>query len=122
MKKFFIIALVTVVGGAFMKLPSTTVLAKFDWFQKNEEKEKESGADRQMVSWWWSRAYPDPTDINHKFYSAWLQAQAMRHPEIYDGANGASGASGVETFNGNWTGIGPSQNIGGRILSIAIDP
>ena len=124
MKKYFIIALVTVVGGTLLKVYPTANLSSFEWFknEKEEKEEKETGADRQMMSWFWSRGYPDPTDLNHKFYSAWLQAQAMRHPEIYNGANGTSGAAGVEYFNGNWIGIGPSQNIGGRILSIAIDP
>src|SRR5690348_1217678 len=126
MKKYFIIALVTVVGGTMLKLYPTVNLSRFEWFknekEEGEEKEKESGADRQMMSWFWSRAYPDPTDLNHKFYEGWLQAQAMRHHEIYDGANGTSGTNGIDYFNGNWVGIGPSQNIGGRILSIAIDP
>jgi photosystem II stability/assembly factor-like uncharacterized protein len=128
MKKYFIIALVTVVGGTLLKMSSTVNLAQFEWLKnekegETEEKEKETGADRQMMSWFWSRAYPDPTDLNHKFYSGWLQAQAMRHPvELLDGANGTSGANGIDYFNGNWIAIGPSQNIGGRILSIAIDP
>src|SRR5437660_10390054 len=98
MKKYFIIALVTVVGGTMLKLYPTVKLSAFKLFKNekaNEENEKESGADRQLMSWFWSRAYPDPTDLNHKFYSAWLQAQAMRHREIYDGANGTSGASGI---------------------------
>jgi hypothetical protein len=75
-----------------------------------------------MASWWWSRAYPEPGDINQKFYQAWIQAKAMKNREIMSKANGLSGADDVELFSGNWTAIGPSQNIGGRILSIAIDP
>lgn len=81
---------------------------------EHEEEERESGADKQLASLWWSRAYPEPGDINDKFYRAWVHAQNMKKPpeELYRTA----------AFSGNWVGIGPSQNIGGRILCIAIDP
>ncbi len=125
MKKFFLLGMLLVVGGTLLKLSSDGGKWEHDALnekREGEEHEKESGADRQMSSWWWSRAYPDPTDINHKYYSGWLQAKAMRNPEVFSGANAISGANGIDLFSGNWTPIGPSQNIGGRILSIAIDP
>lgn len=85
----------------------------------NEEQEKESGTDRQLTSLWWSRAYPDPGNINDKFYKGWLQAKAMREPgPLYRSQKLAA----ANAFRGNWVGIGPSQNIGGRILCIAVDP
>ena len=126
MKKLFVLGIVIVVGGTLFRLSSSGNSHPLEWLEKEgeeeEENERESGADKQMASWWWSRAYPDPTDINHKFYRGWIQAQAMRTREIFSGANGISGANDVELFSGNWAAIGPSQNIGGRILSIAVDP
>jgi Sortilin, neurotensin receptor 3, len=87
--------------------------------REDEENEKETGADRQMASLWWSRAYPEPGDINDKFYKGWLHAKAMRETgPAYRGQQPA----GINVFSGNWMGIGPSQNIGGRILCIAVDP
>lgn len=80
-----------------------------------EEYEKESGPDRQLMSLWWQRAYPDPGNINEKFYNGWLQAKAMQDAELYRQQD-------INGFRGNWMGIGPSQNIGGRILCLAIDP
>lgn len=72
-----------------------------------------SGADKQLATWWWTRAYPEHERLNDRFYKAWLHATAMRDSGTLYRQN---------SFRGNWTGIGPSQNIGGRILSIAIDP
>ena len=123
MKKLFLLGMVIVVGGTVLRLSYPGNSLPVEWLEKEgQEEEKESGADKQMASWWWNRAYPDPTDINHKFYRGWIQAQAMRTREVRSRANGTSGANDIELFNGNWTAIGPSQNIGGRILSIAIDP
>lgn len=88
----------------------------------HEEHEKESGADKQMISWWWSRAYPEPENINEKYYRGWLQAQALKNPEAVSQRYGANSSKNANLFSGNWTAIGPDQNIGGRILSVAIDP
>lgn len=89
---------------------------------EGEEDEKESGVSKQMETWWWSRAYPEPKDMEWKYAKAWEQAQALKHPEILSGAQGTNGSDGVTVFGGNWLSIGPDQTIGGRILSIAIDP
>lgn len=77
-----------------------------------EYNEAESGADRQLASWFWARGYPEPAAINDKFFDGWLQAKAMKDAQL----------SRTSQFSGNWMAIGPSQNIGGRILCIAIDP
>src|SRR2546421_6747258 len=123
MKTLFLIGMVIVIGGTWLKISSLNeVEGNAPRKEEGEENEKQSGADRQMSSWWWSRAYPDPANLNQKFYSAWLQAQAMKNPELMSGANGIGGTNNTNLFSGNWSGIGPDQNIGGRILSIAIDP
>ena len=124
MKKLFLIGMVIVVGGTLFRLSTAENSHPIEWLreEEGEEDEKQSGANKQMASWWWARAYPDPSNFNHNFYRDWIQAQAMRNREILSGANGVSEANDIDLFNGNWTAIGPSQNIGGRILSIAIDP
>ncbi|HUR12444.1 MAG TPA: T9SS type A sorting domain-containing protein [Flavitalea sp.] len=91
----------------------------------DEEEERESGADKQMASWWWSRGYPDPENINEKYYQGWLQALAMKNPELKSQRNDASisnTSNTVSVFSGNWTAIGPNQSIGGRVLCVAVDP
>jgi hypothetical protein len=90
--------------------------------RESGESERESGADKQMSSWWWSRAYPDPEYINEKFYNGWLHAREMKNPRFHYQANGPENSNNTNVFSGNWRAIGPDQNIGGRILSIAIDP
>src|ERR1700730_17038615 len=125
MKKLFLIGMVIVIGGAWLRITSSVISNSFQLSAnevEEEEHEKESGADKQMANWWWSRAYPDPTDINHKYYNAWLHAKAMKTPELLYGTNGTQGTNNTNLFSGDWTAIGPDQNIGGRILSIAIDP
>src|SRR5688572_19292516 len=89
-----------------------TGFAEFE--MEEEEEEKGAAVEKQMSSFWWARAYPEPGDINDKFYKAWIQAENMRKPadQLYRTA----------VFGGNWIPIGPSQNIGGRILCIAVDP
>ena len=85
-----------------------------------EGEEKESGADKQMSSWWWARAYPEAENINEKYYNGWQQAESLKEngPQY----SGIRSGSDINLFSGNWTAIGPNQNIGGRVLSIAIDP
>ena len=87
-----------------------------------EEEEGEAGADKQMMAWWWARGYPEPGNINEKYYSAWEHAERMKNPEAVSEPSGIRGNLSPNLFSGNWLAIGPNQNIGGRVLSIAIDP
>lgn len=82
--------------------------------EENEEAEKESGVDGQMMTWFTARAYPDPYYLNDKFMKGWQEAEAIRHQQ-YASRRG-------RIMSGQWNSIGPSSGIGGRILSIAIDP
>lgn len=86
------------------------------------EQEREDGVEKQMSSWWWSRAYPDPENINGKFYKAWEYSQAMKRPELLSSNSSGNFTNNTNLFNGNWMAIGPDQNIGGRILCVAVDP
>src|SRR5688572_641816 len=83
--------------------------------RKKTPQEREAGADKQAGSWFWSRAYPDPEGMNDKFFNGWLQAQAMKNPELKS-QSATSGTrntvSSMNLFSGNWTAIGPNQNIG----------
>lgn len=90
--------------------------------EEEEEKEKESGAEKQLSSWWWSRAYPGPLNISDRYYQGWLQSLELKDRDGFSNGSGIRGESGTNLFGGNWVPIGPNQNIGGRILSIAIDP
>jgi photosystem II stability/assembly factor-like uncharacterized protein len=93
--------------------------------RKKTPQEREAGADKQAGSWFWSRAYPDPEGMNDKFFNGWLQAQAMKNPELKSQTATRGSLNTVSTsnlFSGNWTAIGPNQNIGGRVLCIAVDP
>ncbi|MBC7827645.1 MAG: T9SS type A sorting domain-containing protein [Chitinophagaceae bacterium] len=95
---------------------------EFSGEAEEQEEERESGADKQMSSWWWARGYPDGADINEKYYRAWLQALNMKNPERVSTRSGINDNTGIHLFSGNWVSIGPNQSIGGRILSVAIDP
>ncbi|MFL5740525.1 MAG: VPS10 domain-containing protein [Flavisolibacter sp.] len=82
---------------------------------KDEEEESESGMAGSLSSWFWARAYPDPYYLEDKYMKGWHQAQAMRRQQEQLRGTGI-------TASGLWNPIGPFSGIGGRILSIAIDP
>src|SRR5689334_5367910 len=88
--------------------------------EKEEEDEEgdeaeESGMAGSLSSWFWARAYPDPYYLEDKYMKGWQQAQAMRQQQ--------DALRGTRTMaSGLWNPIGPFSGIGGRILTIAIDP
>jgi|ADGO01.1.fsa_nt_gi hypothetical protein len=65
---------------------TVTLGSIFVWKSKvNEEfedKEATSGVKGQLWSFWWARAYPDPTNITAKWMAAWEHEQALRMPDI----------------------------------------
>jgi len=121
MKKLILLMLVLVAGLLFLNVAREKWSGEVEGYEEEEE-ERFSGADKQLASWWWAKAYPDPSYIESKYYQGWLHAKAMKEPPIIYQRNGASQTNNTTVYNGNWIPIGPSQNIGGRILSIAIDP
>lgn len=80
----------------------------------DEEEEKESGIAGQMFQWFSARAYPDPYYLNDKYMNGWLQAEAIRNQQ--------TAAVDYRVLGGMWNAIGPDNGIGGRILTLAIDP
>ncbi len=79
-----------------------------------ERKPEQSGAGKQMQMLFQARAFPDPYYLNDKYERAWKQAEAIRDRQ--------SMARVTSVISSQWMSIGPSKVIGGRILSIAIDP
>lgn len=92
-------------------------------FQLAENEEETTDADKQMESWWWSRGYPDPENVNSKFIAGWHQSQIIRQQTSrYKGGNSLNGGPFIASGFGDWASIGPTMDIGGRSLSIAINP
>ncbi len=81
------------------------VLSESFLFNENKE-EKTSGAFNALQFWTAQRAYPEKDIPNGKYFSAFQQKKTRLNKV----------QSQVE-----WKGIGP-KNIGGRTLSVAIDP
>ncbi len=91
--------------------------------REREEEEggegRQTGAEKQMMSWMWSRGYPDPTNLNAKFWAAWQE-----YKEIKANTNAIlnNGTANRLTGYGNWSSLGTVNNIGGRIVCMTIDP
>lgn len=101
-------------------LITTTFLVVRNFGRTEEEDVKkipQSGAARQLETWWWARAYPDPTYINDKWWDAWEHEKVLRASQKNYGAA-------ARVVGGNWSTIGPNHSAGpgGRMLSIAINP
>lgn len=90
-------------------------------FEEEEEyKEgRQTGVEKELSTWLWSKGYPDPVNLSEKYWKAWLQAQEIKKNTIF--GSFALREMGTSSF-GNWTVLGNVANIGGRVLSIAIDP
>ena len=87
--------------------------------EKAEKREgHQTGADKQLASWLWSKGYPDASNLTAKYQKAWEE-----HNELIRNTSSLfANQIGIETY-GNWAQLGTSvANLGGRILSIAIDP
>ncbi|HEY6062938.1 MAG TPA: hypothetical protein VIV35_04985, partial [Chitinophagaceae bacterium] len=87
--------------------------------EEREEKEEESGVDKQLSMWFQSKAYPNPYNLDAKYQRAWEQVVRIKKERN-------STYNRNQSFS-NWTSLGPSVDnggsiIAGRILCIAIDP
>lgn len=91
-----------------------------DSIQEPEEEQEEghqTGAEKQMMTWLWSKGYPEPTNLTQKYENAWEQ-----YKEIKKNTQALfNGQTRLDTY-GTWSSLGSVANIGGRILCIAIDP
>lgn len=89
---------------------------------KGEEEEREdghqSGADKQLQSWFWSKGYPNPENLGGKYENAWEQ-----YLEIKKNTDKLLNTNNARTNGyGGWASLGTVSNIGGRVVCIAIDP
>jgi photosystem II stability/assembly factor-like uncharacterized protein len=118
MKPLSIISVLSIFLFAF--LLSYTSYEKGN-IKKEEEEEKEghqTGADKQLASWLWTRGYPDASNMTQKYSDAWEEYKEIKQNTsalLYQTRPG------TESF-GAWSSLGSVANIGGRILTIAIDP
>ncbi len=95
-------------------LRTEEMTSKYEEEKEEEEEERfgpMSGADRQLGMWLQAKGYPDPTYLGDKYARAWQQYLQIKKNGSLSRGNAA-----------NWTSIGPSTTIGGRIVCIAIDP
>ena len=89
--------------------------------KEQNENEKSTDADKQMEQWFWSRGYPDPKNINEKYSGGWQQAKELE--TFTRNLLGSATAKGESSSGlGSWVSLGPNSVIGGRTLSIAINP
>ena len=94
------------------------ITQKEQWEENEEEREgHQTGAEKQLASWLWSKGYPDAANLGSKFWNAWEE-----YKEIKKNTNALQGNQLQVDSYGSWASLGSVANIGGRILSIAIDP
>src|ERR1700754_65685 len=85
--------------------------------EEEEEEEKASGAGKQLEAFWQQQVYPDPSNIDDKWWAAWQHHVSMQTPE-----NNVPASGSAREDYGAWTALGPTNSPGGRILSLAINP
>lgn len=121
MKKPNILLQVIIISTAFVifsltqysPVPRPLLLNEYDK-QEEEEEEKQSGAGRQLMSWFQAKGYPDPTYMTDKYQRAWQQVLELKEKTNQQPSHRLNAA--------NWTNTGPVTGIGGRMLCVAIDP
>jgi hypothetical protein len=88
---------------------------------ETEEAERETyGIDKELMSWYQAKGFPDPSYMTAKYLSAWEYALQMK--EYAKKRNQYNGLMRGQGVNGNWTSLGPDNGTGGRVLTIAINP
>lgn len=84
--------------------------------EEGEEDELQSGAAKQLNTWFQAKAYPNPENLSNKYQKAWIQhMENIRRTQP---------ATRIQVAN--WTSLGHCLNgatrIGGRVVCLAIDP
>ncbi len=75
-----------------------------------------TGVEKQLSSWFWEKAYPNPSNLARKYMKAWEEVKELEKNSLLNNPN-----TRVLGGMGNWTAFGPKV-FGGRVLSIAINP
>jgi hypothetical protein len=77
------------------------------------KKKKETGSEKQLAMWFHSKGYPEPSNLSGKFQAGWQQYLDIKEK---------TGSHQTRVAAANWTSLGDVSTIGGRILSITVDP
>ncbi len=118
MKPLYSLALLSIILFALFLTYITYEKGQIKIEKKKEKALHQTGADKQMASWLWTRGYPDATNLTQKYINAWEEYKEIKKNTsalLYQTRPG------TESF-GAWSSLGSVANIGGRILTIAIDP
>ncbi|MBL7725985.1 MAG: T9SS type A sorting domain-containing protein [Chitinophagaceae bacterium] len=86
----------------------------------DEEKEEQSGAAKQLNSWFQAKGYPNPENLSAKYQKAWKEYKEIKKKSETHFASRLTSAS-------NWSALGhcideDGNRIGGRVVCMAIDP
>ena len=91
---------------------------KEEYGEDEKKPGRQSGADKQLQTWFWQKGYPNPENLGQKYLQAWEQ-----HLDLKKNTEKLLSATNTRTSAfGSWSSLGSVANIGGRVLSIATDP
>lgn len=133
MKRIFILLLsvAVIVSAGYISIKSDYLSEKLGFRKESsgeeaeegeeEENEKESGAARQLNSWFQAKGYPNPENISLKYLKAWEEFEEIKKRSDENNVLDRTGSA------SNWAQLGYSTTnggtrIGGRIVCMAIDP
>lgn len=133
MKRIFILLLsvAVIVSAGYISIKSDYLSEKLGFRKESsgeeaeegeeEENEKESGAARQLNSWFQAKGYPNPENISLKYLKAWEEFKEIKKRSDENNVLDRTGSA------SNWAQLGYSTTnggtrIGGRIVCMAIDP
>lgn len=129
MRRSLLIGLLLAVGAsvaAFRYVRQSQSEKKVEAFFESEEEEEEekeghqTGADKQLQSWFWNAGYPNPENLGQKYEQAWQEYLAIK--ENTNKLLPSDPTARTAGFGG-WSSIGTTvANIGGRVVCIAINP
>lgn len=98
--------------------PITESFAENEDEDDGEEGELQSGAARQLNSWFQAKGYPDASNMSANYQNAWQEYLNLKKKTKWSTLSRTSAA--------NWVSMGYCQEgstrIGGRIVCLAIDP
>lgn len=101
--------LAMIIGTCFL----TSCDQQYTSIKAEENEEKESGAEKQLLMWFQSKGYPNPSNLNEKYQNGWEQFLEIKK---------RSQSAVARTSAANWQSLGDVAGIGGRILCVTVDP
>ncbi len=128
MKRSLVIGLLISIGigvTAFRYLHKSEKGAKIESFFESEEEEGEekeghqTGADKQLQGWFWTKGYPNPENLGQKYEAAWQEYLDIKENTAKLLTTNSTART---TGFGSWASLGNVAGIGGRVVCITIDP